>query len=154
MLPYSSLIIIGHACVVAAIGAKEDVDVILFHEMNVPNEYGIDQRNSRTPSSSVPRHLLLQLLEEEQESARAVLQLMRSAGDLADTDLARLGRFPLRHTRSQDLNELPALSNGLQLLRREDIVQQHRALLGRIYGGEEFVEIFEGFGGGGHEEKV
>ena len=50
MLPYSSLVIIGHAGVVAAISAEENVDVVVFHECNIPKECSVDQRDIRTPS--------------------------------------------------------------------------------------------------------
>jgi len=52
MLGNTPLIIVRHPGVIAAIGTEEDVDVIVFHESNVPKRHSIDQRNSRTPSNT------------------------------------------------------------------------------------------------------
>ena len=89
--------------------------------------------------SYLPR--LLQFLQEIGKSPAPILQHPRPARDLADRNIQFSCNIPLRRALIKLLNELPALRDGRQFLRRENIAKELLGLLLVLHGTEELVEI-------------
>lgn len=89
--------------------------------------------------------LFSQFLQEMPESPAPVLEHSRPPRDLADGELEFPRDRALRTAGMKCTDELPALGNHIELLRREDIFKEHARLLLRLHGSEEPVEIAKVF---------
>lgn len=100
--------------------------------------------SAHTKSSSLSESILLFLLflQKQLESASAVLQHMRSAGDFTDADAQILGDLALRRACVQRLNQLPTFRKTLEFLGSEDIAEQRFGFAGVLDRQKQGEEIF------------
>lgn len=88
--------------------------------------------------------LFPQFLEEIQKSPAPKLEHPRAPGDLADAQSDLLGNLTLGDAFVEHADELPAPGDARNLLRREEILQEHLGFAGCIDRSKELVETVKG----------